>query len=83
MVQTSAWLAAVETAGEALDLGRMAECAAALTAAEAAFAQIPVLAENYARAPWENWYRGSKKLNIAATLQRTRDVLQQADRASR
>lgn len=83
MVQTSAWLAAVETAGEALDLGCMAECAAALTAAEAAFAQIPVLAENYARAPWENWYRGSKKLNIAATLQRTRDVLQQADRASR
>ena len=83
MVQTSAWLAAVETACEALDLGRMADCAAALTAAEAAFAQIPVLAENYARAPWENWYRGSKKLNIAATLQRTRDVLQQADRASR
>jgi hypothetical protein len=83
MEQTSAWVAAVETAGEALDLGRMAVCAAALTAAEAAFAGIPVLAENYARAPWENWYRGSKKLNIAATLQRTRDTLQQADRASR
>jgi hypothetical protein len=83
MVRTSAWLAQVETAHEALELGKMAECVAALTAAEAAFAQIPRLAEGYARDPWENWYRGSKKLNIAATLQRTRDVLQQAGRVPR
>jgi hypothetical protein len=83
MVQTSTWLVQVETAHEALELGRMADAVAALTAAEAAFAQIPRLAEGYARDPWENWYRGSKKLNIAATLQRTRDVLLQAGRTPR
>jgi hypothetical protein len=78
MVQTSAWLAHVERAHEALDLGQMPECIAALTNAEAAFARIPELAKSYASGEWEGWYRGSKKLNIAAILQRTRDLLEQA-----
>jgi hypothetical protein len=55
----------------------MPDCLVALTAAENAIAQIPRLAENYTRAPWENWYRGSKKLNISAAQQLTRDVLKQ------
>ncbi len=41
MVQTCEWLAQVETAAEALDRGDRAGCAAALTAAQAAFAEIP------------------------------------------
>ena len=77
MAQASAWLVGVETAHEALDQGRMPDCLVALTAAENAIAQIPRLAENYTRAPWENWYRGSKKLNISAAQQLTRDVLKQ------
>jgi hypothetical protein len=78
MVQTSAWLAHVERAHEALDLGQMPEFISALTHAEAAFARIPELAKSYASGEWEGWYRGSKKLNIAAILQRTRDLLEQA-----
>lgn len=78
MVQTCEWLEQVETAAEALDRGDRASCAAALAKAEAAFARIPVLSEPYCRGPWENWYRGCKKLNIEATLKRTRDVLVQA-----
>jgi hypothetical protein len=81
MVQTSAWLEQVESAHESLDLGNMTACVEALTNAEAAFAQVPVLAEGYCRGPWENWYRGCKKLNIAATLKRTREVLEQARQA--
>ena len=78
MVQTCAWLEQVGVAQEALDRGSRADCAAALARAEAAFAQIPILAEGYCRGPWEHWYRGCKKLNIAATLQRTREVLGQS-----
>lgn len=77
MVQASAWLAHVERAHEALDLGQMPDCIAALKNAEAAFAQIPELAKSYASGEWEGWYRGSKKLNIGAILQRTRDLLEQ------
>ena len=78
MVQTCAWLEQVELAHEALDLGDRPACVAALAQAEAAFAQIPVLAEGYCRGEWENWYRGCKKLNVSATLKRTRDVLEQS-----
>ena len=77
MAQMSAWLVAVETAHAALDQGQVADCLAALTAAEKTITQIPRLAENYTRAPWENWYRGSKKLNLSAAQQLTRDVLKQ------
>lgn len=75
MRQMCLWLEQVELAHEALDLGRVSECTVALTAAAAAFAEIPVLAESYCRGPWENWYRGTKKLNVTALLKRTRDVL--------
>lgn len=78
MHRTSAWLEQVELAHEALDLGDLAACTAALTEAEAAFAQIPLLADAYCRGPWENWYRGAKKLNIGATLKRTGEVLNQS-----
>jgi hypothetical protein len=78
MVQACAWLEQVELAHEALDRGNRSACTEALANAETAFAQIPVLAEGYCRGPWENWYRGCKKLNVTATLKRTRDVLEQA-----
>lgn len=77
MLQTSVWMEQVEFAHEALDLGNLSACAEALAGAEVAFAQVPVLAADYCRGPWENWYRGAKKLNIATTLKRTREVLQQ------
>lgn len=76
MVQTCEWLEQIELAHEALDGGDRQTCAAALARAEAAFAQIPILADGYCRGDWENWYRGCKKLNVAATLKRTRDVLE-------
>jgi hypothetical protein len=76
--QMSAWLEQVELAHEALDRGDFRACATALAAAEAAFAQIPELAADYCRGQWENWYRGTKKINLTTTLQRTRDVLKQA-----
>lgn len=78
MHRTSAWLEQVELAHEALDLGDLAACTAALAEAEAAFAQIPVLADAYCRGPWANWYRGAKKLNVGATLKRTGEVLDQS-----
>lgn len=78
MIQTCAWLEQVGRASEALDLGDRPVCAEALAAAESAFAQIPVLAEAYCHGPWQNWYHGCKKLNVSATLKRTRDVLEQA-----
>lgn len=81
MVQTCEWLAHVESADAALDRGDRPSCVASLAQAEAAFARIPILAESYCRGQWENWYRGCKKLNVSATLKRTRDVLEQAKRA--
>lgn len=78
MVRTGLWLEHVEAAGDNLDRGDRAACAEALASAEASFAAIPRLSESYCRGPWENWYRGCKKLNIEATLKRTRDVLAQA-----
>lgn len=76
-LEMGTWLEQVERAQEALDRGDRAACAAALAGAEAAFARIPGLAADYCRGPWENWYRGTKKINLTATLQRTRDVLVQ------
>ena len=70
MVQTCTWLEQVELAHEALDLGDRPALVAALAQAEAAFAQIPVLADGYCRGEWRNWYRGCKKLNVSATLKR-------------
>ena len=63
------------------ELGQTGACVAALAKAEAAFAQLPVLAQDYCRSPWENWYRGCKKLNVETTLKKTRDVLEQARQA--
>lgn len=83
MVQTCDWLAQVLKAAEALDLGNRALCIDALEQADTAFAQIPVLAETYCLGEWQNWYRGCKKLNLSATLMRTREVLEQARRACR
>ena len=81
MLQTGEWLESVLRAGAVLELGEVGVCAEELARAEAAFAQLPVLAQDYCRGPWENWYRGCKKLNVAATLQKTRDVLEQARKA--
>ena len=62
-------------------MGDWPVCAAALAQAEAAFAQIPVLAESYCCGEWKNWYHGCKKLNVSATLQRTHEVLEQSRQA--
>lgn len=78
MVQTCAWLERAELADAALDRGDRPACVESLAQAEAAFARIPLLAESYCRGDWENWYRGCKKLNVSATLKRTREVLEQA-----
>lgn len=80
MIQTCLWLEQVERADEALERGDRPACAQALAAAEDAFARIPVLAADYCRGSWENWYRGCRKLNVTATLKRTRDVLAQVRR---
>jgi len=82
MRQMCVWLEHVELAHEALDLGDLPAGTAALTVAAAAFAEIPILAETYCRGPWENWYRGTKKLNVTALLKRTRDVLAAATAAT-
>lgn len=81
MVQTCTWLEQVERARDALEHEDRPACAEALAAAETAFAEIPILADGYCRGPWQDWYRGCKKLNITATLKRTRDVLGQARHA--
>lgn len=77
MIQTCTWLEQIQRAHEALDCGDKTACVEALVKAEAAFAQIPVLAKDYCHGHWEGWYRGCKKLNVSATLKRTRDVLDQ------
>lgn len=79
MRQMCVWLEQIEVAHEALDLGDLSAGTAALTVAAAAIAEIPVLAETYCRGPWENWYRGTKKLNVTALLKRTRAVLAAAN----
>jgi hypothetical protein len=81
MVQTCAWLEQIELVHEAIDRGNRPACAAALAQAEAAFAQIPVLAEGYCRGAWEDWYHGCKELNVSATFQRTHEVLEQSRQA--
>ncbi|MFA5192483.1 MAG: glycosyl hydrolase 115 family protein [Verrucomicrobiia bacterium] len=81
MIQVCEWLEHVEFASDALDRGDRAACAASLVQAEAAFTRIPALAERYCRGQWADWYRGCKKLNVSATLKRTRDVLEQARRS--
>ena len=78
MARTCAWLENVLVAHEALDLGDGGACVAALEAAAVAFEKIPELAKGYCRGKWEDWYRGCKKLNISATMDRTRAVLEQA-----
>lgn len=78
MIHICEWLKHVEFAGDALDRGDRPACASSLVQAEAAFARIPALAEGYCRGQWADWYRGCKKLNVSATLKRTRDVLEQA-----
>jgi hypothetical protein len=75
---TCAWLRALLMAREALDLGDAPACARALSEAEAAFAEIPDRAAGYCTGRWETWYRGCKKLNVAARLQQTRDTLKLA-----
>jgi hypothetical protein len=77
--QMSTWLEQVELAHEALDQENRKACREALVQAESAFAEISTLAESYTRGQWENWYRGTRKINLAATLQRTRDVLRRAE----
>lgn len=81
MIQVCEWLEHVEFASDALDRGDRAACAASLVQAEAAFTRIPALAERYCWGQWVDWYRGCKKLNVSATLKRTRDVLEQARRS--
>jgi hypothetical protein len=76
MRQTSAWLGHLVFSLEALELGDKPRCVRSLEAAETAFAEIPVLAEGYCGGKWKEWYRGCKKLNIAATLAKTRQVVQ-------
>jgi hypothetical protein len=82
MVQACVWLEQVELAHEAFDRGDRQACTEALAQAEAAFARIPILADDYCRGEWENWYRGCKKLNVSATLKRTRDILEQSRQES-
>lgn len=80
MIPTCEWLKELLVAAEAAGQGDRSACAKALGRAETVFAQLPVLAESYCQGDWTNWYRGCKKLNIAATLQRTRDVWNQAQK---
>jgi hypothetical protein len=75
MRQTSTWLQGLLLAHEALDLGDRQTCARALAGAEEAFAKIPGLAEGYCTGKWQTWYRGCKKLNVSAVLQKTHDVV--------
>ncbi len=81
MRQMCAWLEQIEMAHEALDLGNLSGAGTSLAGAATAIAEIPILAEGYCRGPWENWYRGTKKLNPTALWQRTRDVAAQMNSA--
>jgi hypothetical protein len=83
MSQTSAWLEHLLMAHEALDLGDMKTCEASLEAAQAAFARMPELAEGYCHGKWKEWYRGCRKLNVAATLKKTSDVVELAKKVER
>lgn len=83
MARTCEWLENVLVAHEALDLGDGGACVAALEAGAVAFSKIPELAKGYCRGKWEDWYRGCKKLNISATMDRTRAVLEQARGAAK
>lgn len=78
MFQASSWLEDLGMAHEALDLGDMRACIRALEEADAAFSRIPVLAGDYCRDKWKEWYRGCKKLNILTTLKKTHYVLELA-----
>ena len=82
MQQTCAWLERVFIAHEALDLGDLPTCVRLLKEADEAFSEIPHLAKGYCAGKWADWYRGCKKLNITATLKRTRDVAKLAERAA-
>lgn len=82
MRQTCDWLEQLLVAHEALDLGDRAAAARAVAAAEAAFAEIPRLAEPYCAGKWSGWYRGCKKLDVGAVLKRTQEVAARADKAA-
>lgn len=78
-LQLSTWAEAVTLASEAAENGHPRACRDALTQAEAAFSHLMARAEEYCWGPWLHWYRGSTKLNLRATLQRTREVRALAD----
>ena len=67
---------------EALDLGDRAAAARAVAAAEAAFAEIPRLAEPYCAGKWSGWYRGCKKLDVDAVLKKTQEVAARANKGT-
>ncbi|HNX34069.1 MAG TPA: glycosyl hydrolase 115 family protein [Kiritimatiellia bacterium] len=82
MRQTSAWLERLLAAHEALDLGDRPACARALREAGTAFEEVPRLAEEYCSGKWKEWYRGCKKLNVSATMKKTREVAELAEKAA-
>ena len=75
MALASTWVEQLNLAHEALDLGDLHTFIGALEAADAAFSQIPALAESYCQGKWKEWYRGCRKLNVQAIAKKTRDVL--------
>ena len=76
------WLDRLLVAHEALDLGDRPACARALKEAGAAFEENPRLAEGYCAGKWSDWYRGCRKLNISATMKKTREVAELAEQAA-
>lgn len=78
MFQTCDWLEQLGMAQEALDLGDVSGCANALASAEAAFEKIPACVDGYCHGIWKTWYRGCRKLNVSATLAKTREVAERA-----
>jgi hypothetical protein len=83
MEQVSTWLEGVLAARIALDAMALSPCLRALEIAESALVEIERLAGGYCRGIWEHWYRGCRKLDIAAALSRTREALVQAQALAR
>jgi hypothetical protein len=70
------WFESGLLAAEAHKAGNRAQLAVHVAAAEAAIAEIRAAQRLATQGPWEAWYRGERKMNIAEAEQLTRDVAQ-------
>jgi hypothetical protein len=68
------WLENGLQAGLAMQAGDRRKVTAHVTAAQAAIADIRAAQKLATRGPWENWYRGDKKMNIGEAERLTNEL---------